>query len=55
LLPLRRRLPRGETSDLDDFIYSSPRDVPEIHPKTEVYAKRPWFINNTPQSHVCAK
>jgi hypothetical protein len=23
--------------------------------KTEVYAKRPWFINNTPQSHVCAK
>ena len=20
--------------------------------KTEVHAKRPWFINNTPQSHV---
>jgi hypothetical protein len=23
--------------------------------KTEVYAKRSRFINNTPQSHVCAK
>jgi hypothetical protein len=23
--------------------------------KTGVYARRLWFINNTPQSHVCAK
>jgi hypothetical protein len=23
--------------------------------KTEVHAKRPWFVNNTPQSHVCVK
>jgi hypothetical protein len=23
--------------------------------KTEVCAKRPWFINNTPQSHVYTK
>jgi hypothetical protein len=23
--------------------------------KTEVHAKRPWFVNNTPQSHVLCK
>jgi hypothetical protein len=23
--------------------------------KTEVYAKRPWFVNSIPQSQVCVK